>query len=368
MQFNVPFIPDEKFITFLNDHSESLDSCHFSLYSDLLLDARHRHSVIQTNDLIAALAGLKGIKKYMLMNSRIQAPRMYFDQRHLSVTVRILTRMLDAGALDGIVFTDAQYLQALSTAAGDKFSRLEAIPSINCMLDSFDKVIAIMNFIAITHFKQPETLILDRSLNRKINALADVSARCRKKFPGIKIELLANEGCLFQCPYKPAHDCHISLSNMGTPFDTFRFNHDLGCIRYLKNYPFQILKSPFIRPEDVKAYEQHADVIKVCGRDLGSSFLMKTISAYLRGSFSGNLLDLLDALNWMAEKAIISNHELPHDFLQQLSSCSKDCGSCHYCEDLLEACAKEKSLAIPDRPPARINVRMENEGTSRTNA
>jgi hypothetical protein len=350
MRFNVPFIPDEKFIDFLNNRSESLDSCHFSLYSDLLLDARHRHHVVQTNDLIADLEMLKGVRKYLLMNSRIQAPQRYFDEGHLNLTVRILTRMLDAGALDGIVFTDAQYLQALSTAGGEQLSRLEAVPSINCMLDSFDKVIAIMNFISITHFKLPETIILDRSLNRKMDALAEISAKCRRKFPGMKIELIANEGCIFQCPFKPAHDCHIALSNMGTPLDTFRLNHDLGCIRYLKDYPCQILKSPFIRPEDVKAYEKHADVIKICGRDLGSAFLTKAVGAYLQGTFSGNLLELLDALNWMSEKAVIPNEELPVDFQKQLSSCSKDCDACHYCEDLLDACAEEKPLAIPKRP------------------
>ena len=352
MQFNVPFIPDEKYVTFLAHHAESLDSCHFSLYSDLLLDARHRHAVIQTNTLLAALARLKGVKKYLLMNSRIQAPQRYFDERHLGITVRILTRMLDAGALDAVVFTDAQYLQALSTAGGEQLSRLEAIPSINCMLDSFDKITAMMNFIAITRFSPPGTLILDRSLNRKMDVLADISAKCRRKYPGIKIELLANEGCLFQCPFKPAHDCHISLSNMGTAFDTFRFNHDLGCIRYLRDYPRQIFKSPFIRPEDVKAYSQYVDVIKICGRDLGSSFLMETADAYLRGSFSGNLLELLDALNWMSEKAIIANELIPRDFQKQLSSCAKDCDSCRYCDDVFELCASEKPLAIPNRPLA----------------
>ena len=98
MLFNVPFIPDEKYIGFLNDHSESLDSCHFSLYSDLMLDARHRQNVIQTNDLLAALAGLKGVRKYLLMNSRIQAPQRYFDERHLGVTTRTLTRLADASS------------------------------------------------------------------------------------------------------------------------------------------------------------------------------------------------------------------------------------------------------------------------------
>jgi hypothetical protein len=353
MKFNVPFIPDEKFIGFLNAHSESLDSCHFSLYSDLMLDARHRHQVVQTSDLIAALAGLKNVKKYLLMNSRIQAPQKYFDERHLRVTVRTLTRMLEAGVLDGIVFTDAQYLQALSTAGGKELSQLEAVPSINSMLDSFDKILAIMGFIAITHFKAPETLLLDRSLNRKMGALSEVSAKCRQKYPSVKLELLANEGCLFQCPFKPAHDCHISLSNIGMAFDTFRFNHDLGCIRYLRDYPFQILKSPFIRPEDIKPYEQYVDIVKICGRDLGVEFLMKTVSAYLLGAYSGNLLELLDALNWMSEKAIIPNHELPDDFQHQLSSCSKDCASCLYCENLLDLCAGEKPLIIPDRPIAR---------------
>ncbi len=92
--------------------------------------------------------------------------------------------------------------------------------------------------------------------------------------------------------------------------------------------------SPFIRPDDQDSYASSADVIKVCGRNMGSEFLIRTVSAYLEKSFHGNLLALLDATDWMTEHYHLPNDLFPDTFLETITTCSKNCTACRSCHDL----------------------------------
>jgi hypothetical protein len=346
VQFNIPLVPDEGWAEYLNARLDSFYSCHFSLHAPEVHDGRLQRRFMDGSQWIDFLKSVPIGRKYLLMNSRAHAHSAYFDPARLRSVVQTLETMLNAGVISGIVFADAYFLQALSDAGPDVASQLEAIPSINHMLDSFDRVVSLLEFISTTRFALPGTLILDRSLNRKMDALIELSARCRKRLPGARIELLANEGCLDQCPFKLSHDCHISLVNLGHPLDTHAVNEQLGCCRTLQRNPARLFRSPFIRPEDVDAYEPTVDVLKICGRTLGTSFLMKVMDAYLNRRFSGNLAELMDAMEPTSRWLHISNESLPPDFLHRLTSCSRECRACNYCDDLLQACAKPRAVVL----------------------
>lgn len=336
IQFDIPLIPDNKYVQFLNEHKEHIYSLHFSLYSENVPDARHKFRLLDMQSIIEHLKGIKGPKKYLLMNSRFHLPANYLDSDHLDAVVRKLASMLDASVLDGIVYADQYYLNALSDASKDVSSQLEAIPSVNCMIDSFDKIVSFLDAVSYTYFKAPGKLVLDRSLNRRIQELSDIVLKCRSEYPGMKLALLANEGCLYQCPFKLTHDSHISMVSADVSIDTHEMNRACGCMRYLLKSPHSLFKSPFIRPEDIDKYDDFADIIKICGRTLGHGFLKKVVSAYIEKAYFGNLLKLMDTMEWLADRLYVANTDLPDDFFNAMTTCLKICSTCSYCSTLFD--------------------------------
>ena len=347
---DVPFLPDPQYTEFLAGFRPALHSVHFSLFLDTVPDGRHRIAGSpEFADLAPALAKLPTPKKYGLLNSRFHHPRLYGDKAALQKIIRALDTLLAAGVLHGITIVDFYLLQALSDASPETCGQLEAVPGVNWMLDSFAKVQATLAAIAETAFKPPSKLNLDRSLNRNLPELTEISRQCHRSFPGVKLTLLANEGCLDRCPFKLTHDAQIAFANTGLiANETHAANRELGCIRELGAHPAKLFKSPFIRPEDLEQYEGVVEVIKLCGRTLGPAFLQRVVRGYAARRYEGNLLDLMDTMEWLAKRLHVANEELPADFLTRLSSCDKNCRACSYCMELLEKSATPLAFRLED--------------------
>jgi len=347
---DVPFLPDPDYVEFLAEFQPSLYSVHFSLFLDNIPDGRHRSSTApQFADLAAGLTRLPGPKKYGLLNSRFHHPSLYGDKDALHRIIKALDTLLAAGTLHGITIVDFYLLQALSDTSPEVAAQLEAIPGVNCMLDSFAKVQTCLEAIANTGFKPPTKLNLDRALNRNLPELAAISQQCRRSFPGVKLTLLANEGCLDRCPFKLTHDAQIAFANTGLIANqTHTANQELGCIRELGAHPAKLFKSPFIRPEDLEQYEGIVQVIKLCGRTLGPAFLQRVVRGYAARRYEGNLLDLMDTMEWLAKRLHVANEELPGDFLARLSGCDRNCSACSYCRELLDKVATPLAFQLED--------------------
>jgi len=347
MRFEVPFLPDDAYVRLLNRHAGWIDSIHYGLPVETVQDARVRLHHASLEAYIGALRQAAVRDRYLLMNSRFHLQAGYLDPDRLGCTVETLQVLLAAGVIRGIVFSDAYFLAALSRFSPETAQALEAVPSINFMIDDFDKLQEVLGFITDTAFRFPRKLIVDRSLNRRPEKLARLVEKSRRRYPGLKIGLLANEGCLYQCPFKLTHDALISLANQAAGVDTFRLNRDLGCMQALSEKPWRLFRSPFIRPEDSGFYKGRVDFIKLCGRTLGPDFLGRALRAYVSGRYEGNLLDLLDSMNWMVGMRCVENDRLPTDFLEVLSTCDGQCAACGYCMELLGNCSRPLTAHIP---------------------
>jgi collagenase-like PrtC family protease len=346
---NVPFLPEERYVDFLTECAADLDSVHFSLLHNQALDSRIRiHPPDNLEKVICGLERLSGTRKYALLNSRFYAPELLTKAENITSVIRTLDHCLARGVINGIVYCDHYLLQLLADKAPLIAARLEAVPSINTMLDTCGKIEAQLAYIRETGFKLPGKIILDRSLNRNLDELAKIALKMHRHFPSLKMEVLANEGCLPYCPFKLSHDSYIALGNLNGRDQTHVLNCDIGCMRLLDEQPHRLLHSPFIRPEDIDLYLYHIDTIKLCGRTLGPGFLMKTIRAYRSRSYDGNLLDLMDALSWLAGRLYVDNRMLSFDFANMLSQCDKRCERCGFCKELFESITHPLPLTIQD--------------------
>ena len=347
---DVPFLPDLDYVEFLAEFQPALYSVHFSLFLDTIPDGRHRSSTVpQFGDLAAGLTRLPGPKKYGLLNSRFHHPSLYTDKAALQKIIKALDTLLAAGTLHGITIVDFYLLQALSDTCPEVASQLEAVPGVNCMLDSFAGIEAYCDTVARTAFKPPTKLNLDRSLNRNLPELAAISQQCHRHFPGVKLTLLANEGCLDRCPFKLTHDAQIAFATTGLiANETHTANQELGCIRELGAHPAKLFKSPFIRPEDLEQYEGMVEVIKLCGRTLGPAFLQRVVRGYAARRYAGNLLELMDTMEWLAKRLHVTNEKLPGDFLTRLAGCDRNCRACSYCQELLDKSATPLAFRLED--------------------
>ncbi|PIE60573.1 MAG: hypothetical protein CSA31_01470 [Desulfobulbus propionicus] len=345
---DVPFLSDQSYVEYLEKRADEIDSLHFALFNHDRLDNRILlHNLGDDKPAVEQLARLHGPRKYALLNSRFYPQSLFTDKERTRMVLKALEICLDHNVLHGIIYCDHYLLQRFAEVSPELAAELEAVPSVNTMLDSFAKIDAHLSYISDTGFKPPEKIVLDRSLNRDLDLLAEISLRIRAKFPNIHIEVLANEGCLWYCPFKLSHDAYIALANASgeTPLDTF--NCRLGCVKIYQESPHHLFFSPFIRPEDIDLYLYHVDTIKLCGRTLGSDFLKNVIEAYRHRQYQGNLLDLLDAVNWLADKLHIDNSLLSFDFAGTLSMCDHRCDICGFCMELFQTVAYWKSLSIP---------------------
>ena len=346
MKLSVPFIADQNYARFIAGHRSRISSIYFPLPSGPVTDARVRiggDCCPGTREICADLSGLKAIDKYIIMNTRFMTPQVYTDHVILSGMLDDIAHLDNAVGIKGIVFSDLYLLRALDRTGHEIIPSLEAIPGINAMLDSPEKVFTFLEVLDLSRFKSPARIVPDRALNRNPGGLAALSKAVKDFNPDIRIELLANEGCICQCPFKPSHDAHIALSNTGLVKEsTFQMNQTLGCQDYFNLRPHGFLKSPFIRPEDIHHYQGIADGIKLCGRTRGVRFLKKCIRAFLDESFDGNLLDLMDTPEVLARQYHIDNTRLGDRFFTTLTSCTKGCKPCRICAEIFNRASWKK--------------------------
>ncbi len=338
---DVPFLPEEAYIDFINSNSDHIDSVHFSLMGAKRLDNRiDPQSIDNLDTIIRMVKQVKVKNKYLLLNSIFYGPDLLTENKHLAHLIDCLDKCVNAGVVKGIIYCDQFLLQSLSIEAPGLAKSLEAIPGTNTMLDSQAKISSHLAYIGETNFQLPSKLTLDRSLNRNFEKLTDTVNWCRQGYPEIKLELLANEGCLPFCPYRNSHDAYIALGNHEGDDKSFHINNKFGCRQLLDKQPYRLLQSPFIRPEDVDSYLSQADLILLSGRAQGLDFLKKTVSAYTAKSHEGNLLELLDSMNWLGDHLYIENSALSFDFANMLSVCDNRCNSCGFCMELFKAIAR----------------------------
>jgi collagenase-like PrtC family protease len=134
-----------------------------------------------------------------------------------------------------------------------------------------------------------EEIIIDEHVNREFKTLEAIrkAVRCN-------LELILNNICLWQCPYNYEHVNHDGHSSREGEDDYCYLQYPGYLCLYRKlTDPVELLKSPWIRPEDVSAYEDLGyDSFKITERFKRTPLLLEHVRAYENRRYDGNLLDL----------------------------------------------------------------------------
>jgi collagenase-like PrtC family protease len=148
---------------------------------------------------------------------------------------------------------------------------------------------------------------------------------------------------LLDCPYRLYHyniGSHGSQKN-----NLFYLDYCIyKCLLKRLENPEEILKSPWIRPEDLKHFVEDIDYIKVAGREKDSEWVLRACKAYSEGKYDGNILDILTIVTPESHelgntflgncpKLLLNNNKLgeyTEFFFKRKEICS-DCESCRYC-------------------------------------
>ena len=214
------------------------------------------------------------------------------------------------------------------------------------------------------------------SINRDFKRLSEI-----RKAVSCELQLIANHVCLPNCPMQVYHQngfAHASDDSKTLFIDYCLLN----CTRKRLEDPALFIKAGWIRPEDLKAYEDIGyGTFKLLERGIPSVELLKRVKAYSQRSFKGNLAELLLPYGFKTERrkeplwalrnffkpfqanplkllplmelaksqgmssalerqpVCIDSESIPQDFLDGFNGrdCSAlDCADCGYCSKIAE--------------------------------
>lgn len=176
---------------------------------------------------------------------------------------------------------------------------------------------------------------LRRDLNRNLTVILELKAWCEAN--GKALYMLANSGCLNHCSVHNFHDNLVAHENEIQGMDN-AYEFRGMCHGYLSSPEKQvsiIRDTGYVRPEDIRFYEAYFSAVKLATRINRNP--VAVLEAYIRGSYSGNIMELLEPNHAEAfYPAVIENSRFPSDFAEKTMTCDKQCGHCGYCGEVFK--------------------------------
>lgn len=339
--FSVPYNTDhDNFIrTIVDKYNEHIAEVYFPLPAYALPNARGSHRIMDTKDAVELATYLvkKGIRPVGLFNSTWTPVELYAEE-HMRAVLDSIEPIFEAGVNKFIV---NNYYVIAGKIFERTFSGVEISASINSRHDTVDKV---LSHVAFT---KPRHVYIDRSFNRKWYEFINLTQSL--KTLNIESTVLANEGCLYNCPFKTDHDSQIGMASyMGEDFLRYtgavmhkytdinenicNLNTTVGCRKVYELNPWYLLKSPFIRPEDLDKYIPYVDYVKLAGRNRQTEWIENVLQAYINRSYSGSIVDLLDVADSHTLKPELYMNKKLDGILEMTANCHKVCMSCGKCK------------------------------------
>ncbi len=263
-----------------------------------------------------------GVKLDLLFNANCYGERAVSVSLEKEVT-GIIEHLGALGCSPEIVTTTSPMI---ARTIKKHFSAIEVRASVNMRIGSVQAMGYVQDLF--------DSFYLQRDLQRNIGYVEKVRAWCDRHDK--KLCLLVNSGCLRFCPGQTFHDNLIAHSAEAERMENLPDWNPHVCwnlYRDPENF-VEILRSTWIRPEDLHLYEGLIDTAKLATRQHAHPRMV--IGAYAAGLFGGNLLDLLEpGFSPAFAPHVIDNAAFPSDWAERTGHCPGDCETCAYCHDVL---------------------------------
>ena len=284
---------------------------------------------------------------------------MEYQEEYQKKVLAYLDEVVSMG-IDSIVVAIPYYLEMIKA----KYPGLQVKVSANSHVDTLNK-------LKIWEELGADVIVLCDSINRDFPLL-----KRTLEVSNVELELLTANSCLFHCPYQYYHQglvCHMSQSEhpMNGVYMDYPVMH---CTMEKFSKPENLIRSRWIRPEDVAQYEELGfKRFKIGARQASTEWNTRVARAYASRSYDGNLLEILQGLEPIAdidkkrvegigegqwalfkggveafsdasELLYVDNKKLD-GFLEfyKTNTCRYNCIDCKYCKSIAD-----KVISVPD--------------------
>ena len=300
MKFQVPYNGTPNFIAeVVRPFEEHIGSVYFSLPSVIAGAGR---TLVTSGEYVPALVeklAELGIESVALLNQAYTGLDGYTDA--------YLSRLIDYLKFinPDMLCVNNNYLVNLGIFER-YYPQLKLEASINQQIRTRDKVDMLVKYLGY------KSLVLDRYLNKDMDALNDLTTYCKETYPDVTLKVVANEGCLLECPFKKDHDNLISNMSYYEPHymeyvnTVFKENPELetlvpdinnygGCLALVRKFPELANSVPKLSYEDLELLK-NVDQVKLAGRTHPNETIRKTLDYYVNGV--GSATSVMDCGFW----------------------------------------------------------------------
>jgi len=287
---------------------------------------------IEVNEFIDVVDKIhrEGIRVNLIMNSTCEGSGWYSPEV-VTAKMKYLRQMHEEHGVEAITIANPLYIKEVRR----QFPDIEICASVLGDIDCVQR--------AVLYNKAGANVITpDVNINRDLKLLKEI-----KKATDAELKLLVNEGCLYKCPFRKFHFNATSHSSkeMGKAGAHVYFGNFFGaCSQVISEDHSQILKSCWIRPEDIRKYGGITSFFKIVDRSQLRSMVIRATKAYLEESWGGDLLDIISGgskRSSLTYGVYLNNKSLDkYKFFEKVTSCGKNCSQCSYCGELARKLVK----------------------------
>jgi len=299
-----------------------------------------------------------GMKFSYLLNAPCMN-NMEYNPEYYRKLIDYIQWIVDVGA-DSVIVTIPFLIQVIKKQFPNLKVRVSTIAHVNSV-----------NRAKFFESLGADEITPDVMINRDFKTLKHI----QKSFNG-NIILLLTDGCLFQCPFRYYH--YNILGHASQTNQQFGRNYIDSCILNCSiikfSNPAEVLKARWVRPEDLKYYEDIGITkFKIAGRRMSTEWIVRSVKAFSERKYDGNLIDIIQGFSMsfgglekkdpnirltdtigkeQSAKLYIDNSKLD-GFLNffKNQNCNALCEECNYCAEW----AKKAVIVNEERSKKYVN-------------